>query len=616
LPTEEDPDEYGVLDLATAYARAEACDYFQGYLTSISDVRRLNISPADAPAFLRAHVGLFSVDEIDDSACTERASFYLQQLGLFRTDASIILPSPELLCLYDLGVRFRIRAGAWGLPLPSIDWAACNLLEHGVGPFFSGVARYKVWCGQLGHTNHGIRRVWFPGTAQWAAYLRSRGHNALYFDSDGDILVQRPAKRSPSNHQLFAFITSYTRIHVLQKLMETPPEWVRGVQLDGIVYAGPVPLAVQTHGWRVKDNVSADILGSYSADGWYAVDRGHDDRWITALMSPLTGALHFLEGAGGSGKSHSILDDAGFRDVLFAAPMWSLVCFMARKYKRAGTTVHRLAGEYIDEETGKSIKCRAYHDEQGKFPAVVFVDEATMIDSTMLRAVIETYKGRSKLFIAGDIRVTGVPASKPPIWFQCRNRTSVFDPRSHDCAIVSYDGDFRASGPLVALKQALREVMVQTFLDSTAEDPGDDVVDAHTVSQPVQDLFADNVCTTATCAAEYLAGDTILVGTHELAAGWTDMLKDRDTRYRVVRHTLADVAAAQAGEDVLLTGDITTRNVPNAQFCLAFTIHSFQGKTFTGRRLWIDARRVWDYAMLYTAISRCRSLEQIRIMFE
>jgi ATP-dependent exoDNAse (exonuclease V) alpha subunit len=94
------------------------------------------------------------------------------------------------------------------------------------------------------------------------------------------------------------------------------------------------------------------------------------------------------------------------------------------------------------------------------------------------------------------------------------------------------------------------------------------------------------------------------------------MLKDRDTRYRVVRHTLADVAAAQAGEDVLLTGDITTRNVPNAQFCLAFTIHSFQGKTFTGRRLWIDARRVWDYAMLYTAISRCRSLEQIRIMFE
>ena len=88
-------------------------------------------------------------------------------------------------------------------------------------------------------------------------------------------------------------------------------------------------------------------------------------------------------------------------------------------------------------------------------------------------------------------------------------------------------------------------------------------------------------------------------------------------RYRVISHSPADVEAAQRGEDVSLTGDIVDdKGDRNAVFALAFTIHSFQGKTFTGRTLWIDARRAWDYAMLYTAISRCQIISQIRIFFE
>jgi hypothetical protein len=249
---------------------------------------------------------------------------------------------------------------------------------------------------------------------------------------------------------------------------------------------------------------------------------------------------------------------------------------------------------------------------------IVFVDEATMIDARMLKAVVETYKDRSKIIIAGDIRVTGVPASKPPVWFQCRNRTDVFDPRAYGCQVVTYETDYRATGPLVAMKQAVRDAMLEVFLGSSAEDPGDDTLDAHAVALRVKDIFAPFLTTSDVCATEYAPGDTILVGTHELGDGWTEALKDRDERYRVTRHTGADVVKAQTGEGegILLTGDITSKKVPNAQFCLAFTIHSFQGKTFAGRRLWIDARRVWDYAMLYTAISRCQTADQIRIFFE
>jgi hypothetical protein len=611
-----DPDDFHVVDLKAAYTQGPLVgEYFQGYLGAISDVRRVELTGPAARAFLASHVGLFCVSDVESYECSEVADAYLEAFRLWGS-STLVLPSCELLFLWDLGARFRVRSGAWGTSIPAIDWEGLHLLEPATGPLFAGTSRYKVWCGQLGHSNRGVKRCWFPGTADWSAYLRSRGYDALYYDFDGDVCVQRDAKRSPANHQTFAFVTAYTRIAVLQKLLAFNPASVRGVQLDSIVYVGDTPVGAETAEWRVKPDIGADVLSEYSRDGWYGFDRGYDDAWITAPASAIDAPVTFLEGAGGSGKSHSVLADPGFRDVLFAAPTWSLVCFMATKYKRAGTTVHRLAGEWLDEETGKLTKCRAYHEEQRRYPAVVFVDEATMIDKRMLAAVLKTYGGRSKIVIGGDIRVSGIPAEKPPIWFQCRNRTQVFDPREHGCALLSYAEDYRATGILVELKKTLRAAMVDVFLASSADDPGDDVLDAHAVTGRVQSLFAAYRTTKAACLGEYAPGDAILVGTHELADEWTDALKDRDEKYRIVRHSAADVLAAQEGREAYLTGEITSKRTDRGVFCLAFTIHSFQGKTFEGRRLWIDARRVWDYAMLYTAISRCQTADQIRILFD
>lgn len=467
--------------------------------------------------------------------------------------------------------------------------------------------------------------MWLPGDARWAAYLASKGYRSFHYDGDGDVGIRLPATSTPTLKHMLAFVTSYTRMHVLDKLLTFEPQNVRGLMLDAIVYVGDAPEGVATELWKAKETVARRTVETYNPDGWY----GHagiwegetvDDAFITAPPSVLLEPLLFLEGAGGSGKSHSVLADAGFRDVVFAAPTWSLVCFMMRKYGCAGTTVHRLAGEWYDTDDDgdeRLTRCRAFHEEHARYPAVVFVDEATMVDKRMLERIIATYRGKSQLLIAGDIRVTGVPADRPPVWFQCRNRTQVFDPRSVGCVVRAYTQDFRASGLLVEYKAALREAMLEVFLASTADDPGDDTLDAHAVRVRAETIFASRVCRASDCLAEYKKGDTILVGTHELADGWNEALKDRDVKYRVVSHTAADIARAQRGEDVSLTGDIVVeKGDRTAVFALAFTIHSFQGKTFEGTTLWIDARRAWDYAMLYTAISRCRTLSQVRLFFD
>ena len=616
----DDIEEYNVLDLSAAYTRGSSCGaYFQGYLVGVSDVRLVE----GGIDHLRAHPGIYSVHDIDLGGCAERVHDYATQLHL-RAGASLILPSPELLWWWDHGVRFNVRAGAYGVVLPDIDWEGCRLLEKGPGPLHAGISRYKVWCGQLGYSNNGRKSVYLPGDARWAAVLAEKGYRTAFYAGDGDICVHLPAQRTPELKHTFAFVTSYTRINVLNKLLEFDPQDVRGVMLDAIVYVGPCPAGAAASLWVEKPTVHRDVLTEYGKDGWYGTSGiwagEYTDAFITAPPSRVKDPLCFLEGAGGSGKSHSVLADAGFRDVLFAAPTWSLVCFMMRKYRVAGTTVHRLAGSWRDvDDEGNVVmsRCRPYHEEHRRYPAVVFVDEATMVDKEMLEKIVEIYKGRSRIILAGDIKVTGIPATSPPVWFQCRNRTRVYDPRASECAVVTYETDYRASGELVEKKRQLREAMLEVFLSSTAEDPGDDSIDAYVLHERARTLFASQLCTAATCQAEYVKGDTILAGTHELADDWGEKLKDRDCRYRVTSHSAADVAAAQRGEDVSLTGDIVDdKGSRAAVFALAFTIHSFQGKTFTGGTLWIDARRAWDYAMLYTAISRCQTISQIRLFFE
>jgi hypothetical protein len=420
---------------------------------------------------------------------------------------------------------------------------------------------------------------------------------------------------------------------VLRKLFTFDPAQVRGLMLDSILFVGDAPADAEDALWRLKEDVGLDRISEYARDGWYSsrgiwegTQVGSD--WIRGQPTPIVDSVSFLSGAGGSGKSHTILNDPGFRRVLFAAPMWSLVAHMHAKYGhlgRDGTTIHRLAGEWIDVEVDEDgterevmTKCRSYIEEFRRYPPVLFVDECSMADKDMLQRIYDAFHGRTQLIFGGDIDVAGLAADSPPIWYQCRNRNAIFDPRAFGCRIHTFGEDWRATGQLVERKRALRAAMRGIFLASDAEDPGNDALDAAAVTDSVRDLFADRIVTAADAAAAYVPGDTVLVGTHDLAAEWADRLKEKDAKYRVTSHTRADLMARMDGDtSKLLTGEISNFPVPRSIPALAFTMHSFQGKTFEGPgTLWIDARRVWDYAMLYTAISRCRRLEHLRICFE
>ncbi|KAJ1637362.1 hypothetical protein T492DRAFT_953121 [Pavlovales sp. CCMP2436] len=60
--------------------------------------------------------------------------------------------------------------------------------------------------------------------------------------------------------------------------------------------------------------------------------------------------------------------------------------------------------------------------------------------------------------------------------------------------------------------------------------------------------------------------------------------------------------------------DLTQHIGVGITFSPTSTIHSYQGITFEGDRLYLDFNMIWDVRMLYVAVSRVRCLEQLAIV--
>ena len=61
-------------------------------------------------------------------------------------------------------------------------------------------------------------------------------------------------------------------------------------------------------------------------------------------------------------------------------------------------------------------------------------------------------------------------------------------------------------------------------------------------------------------------------------------------------------------------GYVSTKELPGYEKRGSFTIHSYQGKTIDSGNIWIAIDDLFEYAMLYTAISRAVSIDQIKFI--
>ena len=373
-------------------------------------------------------------------------------------------------------------------------------------------------------------------------------HKVFYWREQGLLTIKKPVTQCFTAHHILGAMTSYVRIQMMEAMKCFKPENLVRVVLDGIYYKGSKPSELD---WFTDKKVKPSE---------------HSMKWYSPVVydpAPLLGRIvrnSLLTGQGGSGKTYSVFTDKGFNNVLFVSPSHILGQDVNKKYDAKYTTIHKLIG----------IDCQPYLTEF-RTPPVILVDEITQIDASWVDKVFELYP-ESLILLAGDIDGDGR-------WYQCRSGggkewNTIWKPVNVD--VIEYLEDYRSKDEeLKELKLNVRSAMKKCDLDNGIFQ----MEEWASRKLPISEL-------------KFVEGDTCIAGTHR-------------TNAKLLEKGIVSGYYKKGGY-------VSDVELPGYEKRGSFTIHSYQGKTIESGNIWIAIDDMFEYAMLYTAISRAVSIHQIK----
>jgi len=522
----------GHLDMPKAYTQFKKSPCYDGFMGVIHQWRNGTFTLD----FIKEHIGIYKFKVVGG------VNELLSKLGMV-VGSTYTLPSPEITYFARLGMSIEIVAGVWGSRM-DFDFPA-EMLED---------RRYCLWSGRLGMERH-FKSHSFKCDPSMASHLKADyGKDMFYWEKDQIASIRIPNKSVFIYHHILAFITSYTRIQMIDAMLKFDINNIVKVVLDGIYFKGEKPMGLE---WFVDKEIKDH---SYQKFTWYDASiksfESNEMRFATS-----TG----LTGQGGAGKTYGVFNDTGFNKILFVSPNHCLGGKIASEYKVAYTTIHKLIGE----------DCEPYHTDHA-YPPVIFIDELTQIASEWIERALEMYKD-SFIFVAGDILDNGM-------WFQCRggtpgNYSTIWKPT---LPVVEILGDRRSlDTSLAELKIQLRSYMKSIYKN------GDE----------------DEVYLIKNWAKKHLNitsfDDAVSMFNNDIWISGTNKTSDILVMRGVVSgyYKKGGFVSFTEAENYVKRG--------------SFTCHSFQGQTVEDKKIFISVNDLFEWTMLYTAISRARRIEQL-----
>lgn len=532
--TDEKPT--GHLDMPKAYTQFKNCEWYNGFLGVIHQWR----SGVFDRKFIEEHIGIYQVR-------MKSTNPLFNKLGIsnsFGLETTHILPSPEILYFMDKGVECSIEAGVWGSRM-DFDFDDEMLADR----------RYCLWSGRLG-MERTSRNFSFHSGSEWASHLAVEFGDDCFYWSDKKICsVRVPIKNVMTTHHIFAFITSYVRIQMMEAMSKFDISQLVKVVMDGIYFTGEKPMGLE---WFREKEIKEHSKAGFA---WY-------NNVICNYNFPslFVSRNTLLTGQGGAGKTFKIMTDSGFNKILFVTPQHILGGDIATKYNIGYTTIHKLIG----------IDCQPYHLDHS-YPPVLFIDEITQIESSWIEKALSLYKD-SLIILAGDLDQKGQ-------WFQCRNGkpgefSTIWKP---NIDVICIEGDRRSrDDKLRNLKVLIRNVMQKHFISG---DAGEDIVLRLWAKKNLTILKFDEACKL------FVNGDRWIAGTHK-------------TSNKLLEKGICSGWYKQGGF-------VEFEEKEGYEKRGSFTIHSFQGRTLESGKIFISVGDLFEYAMLYTAVSRAVHFDQL-----
>jgi hypothetical protein len=314
-------------------------------------------------------------------------------------------------------------------------------------------------------------------------------------------------------------------------------------------------------------------------------------------LSPLPNGEHIIQkiiycgGGGGCGKSYSILNSRIFmkNKILYSSNCWELIQAKADEFKEfgvVGLSLPKLTGEM------NGAKVEQYNTGYAKYKAL---DELTLNNKKTVETVINQDAGRCFIFLIGDVDEDG-------FYYQASISKDIFNPSNYkNIQYVKYLKTYRFDNELNEKLQAIRK-----FMRTGKNNP-------YLLYNEVKQHFKDN----------FYNKDEIIFNKNDVGISALQPInKLGDCIYSEPFFNNGSIKQYYRKETnfkkkIYKGGKLEEQIEGKNCVCSLFrTIHSYQGRQLdTGDgRIIILLNSLFDYNLLYTALSRARRVNQIVII--
>jgi hypothetical protein len=318
-----------------------------------------------------------------------------------------------------------------------------------------------------------------------------------------------------------------------------------------------------------------------------------------------------IGGKGGSGKTQSIMTFFDPKTTCFSTSCWNLVQGQKNKYPNLiGLSINKLEGKTYnkkeeDEENENdkdSIKITKSEKTNNNHIRRIALDEATLLHQESINNVISCKSYSSMfIFIMGDIDEDG-------FYYQCSNRNNVINDFSN-IQYISYSKSYRFDNELNNNLDNLRKQMKLFKSEIKDEERALYCLKHWFFNSPfkqciknINDIKYNNEDVGISCNNEMgKASKKLTEKFIKLGAKPKYFIKTTNLNKNQLR-----------GQEIT---EEETKLHKNYEMKLFKTIHSFQGLDLTEtNKIIIDLSSIFDYNIIYTAMSRARRMDQIIII--
>lgn len=292
-----------------------------------------------------------------------------------------------------------------------------------------------------------------------------------------------------------------------------------------------------------------------------------------------------IGGKGGSGKTSSLLRYLDSNITCYTTKCWNLIEGVKRKYPNIiGLSIPNLLGENNGKVTKKCYKPQMKN---------IIHDEATLLDyKTETKQIIKEYP-HCFHFVLGDVDFNGS-------YYQCNMKNDVINPSKIKCQYIQYTKTYRFDSELDNNLNQLREKMIE--------------YKGNTIKLNIwfkQSVFNSRV----------FHIDDIVYNDNDIGISCTNDLGSKSkhlTEKFIARGTKPKyfIKTTYLEKKMIQGAELPCKpNHSNFEMKLFKTIHSFQGLELQDdNKIIIDLSCIFDFNLLYTAMSRARRMDQIYII--